>query len=70
MVEMKNKYDARYQLKQLGWTDTELDAIGLTLHDEGDNSKFPERPWLSNEEILKTVIPSPTWMNHDSPYHY
>ena len=41
------KYDARHQLKQLGWTDEELDAIGLTLYDEGNKFSFPERPWAT-----------------------
>jgi hypothetical protein len=40
---MKTKHEARHQLKQLGWTDEELDAIGLTLLHEGDNSKLPEQ---------------------------
>lgn len=44
---MKTKYDARHQLKKLGWTDEELDAIGLTLLHEGDNSRLPKRPWGS-----------------------
>jgi hypothetical protein len=47
MAEMKTKYDARQQLKQLGWSDEELDAIGLTLHDEGKTT-MPKRPWVND----------------------
>lgn len=45
---MKTKYDARHQLKQLGWTDEELDAIGLTLLHEGKTT-MPARPWLVDQ---------------------
>jgi hypothetical protein len=42
---MKTKYDARHQLKQLGWTDQELNAIGLTAQDEGTYT-IPRRKWM------------------------
>lgn len=42
---VKTKYDARHQLKQAGWSDEELDAIGLTGQDEGKVT-VPARPWL------------------------
>jgi hypothetical protein len=40
----KTKYDAIHILKQNGWSDQEIRAIGLTLQDEGE-STMPELPW-------------------------
>lgn len=55
---MKTKYDARHQLKQLGWTDEELDAIGLTLLHEGEVS-MPSRSW--SYELVDKVSDMP-WL--------
>ena len=52
----KSKYDARHQLKQLGWSDEELDAIGLSLQDEGKVT-IPERPWTYT--LVDTVSDMP-----------
>jgi hypothetical protein len=51
----KSKYDARHQLKQLGWSDEELDAIGLSLQDEGKVT-IPERPWYKRYLRLKALV--------------
>jgi hypothetical protein len=53
----RSKYDAIHTLKQNGWTDAELDAIGLSLCDEGEVT-IPERPWSipKRDRILVDII--------------
>jgi len=52
---MKTKYDAIYILKQNGWSDDEIRAIGLTLQDEGKVT-IPEQPWYKRYLRLKALV--------------